>query len=626
MDETGENPKDSETVEDVTGKQGATGASTADSDQQETRGLKQRPKRPSSSSTLDSQASNASTLSKRKSKKPYLNVAPLNTPLSHRLETVGVIWHCISIPFFICLFLFTISLGWVVWLSIILPYFIWWYGFDLHTPTNGKGTYRVRNAMKNLIVWQWFVNYFPIKAYKTVELEPTFSRVVVEDSSNSEDDDEQDLISETQLTTMDQLFKFLGLKKRLNTTDDRASNKALYKQECTGPRYIFGYHPHGVISMGVVGLFATNAMQNEPYKPPFNFLKPLFHDPSKKPPLFPGLGKIFPLTLTTQFTVPFYRDYLMSLGISSASARNIRSLITNGDNSVCLVVGGAQESLLNTMVAKNTRVGYGYKENDDDFEEEEKEEEEEEEEEKEKEQEKHKKGKGKGKGKSKGKGKGKGKEKNGRVSQDEIADSKSNTVSKREVRLVLNRRKGFVKLAIELGNVSLVPTFAFGEADIYNISFPEAGSLGYRFQKWMKNTFAFTVPFFSARGVFVYDFGLLPYRNPINIVMGKPIHVPAGALQEYRLKHPEEFEEEIKSDKQKDGKSLEPLKKPEIRKTNSFTDFLKLKKSSKPKPKAKVPQKLLDYYHKQYVDELKRVFDENKSQFGYDDVELNIIE
>ncbi|ABN64944.2 diacylglycerol acyltransferase, partial [Scheffersomyces stipitis CBS 6054] len=400
-----------------------------------------------------------------------LNVAPLNTPLRNRLQTVGVIWHTISIPSFVCLFLLFVSLGWISWLTVVFPYFVWWYGFDLHTPTNGKVVYRVRDWMRNFIIWEWFVNYFPIVVHKTVDLEPTFSEVeVVEDD---ETDDEEDLISEDSRTLIDKIFK------------GRVS---------TGPRYIFGYHPHGVISMGVMGTFATNAVRNEPYQPPLKILKPFFHDPSQGERIFAGIGNIFPLTLTTQFTLPFYRDYLLGLGLTSASAKNIKSLINNGDNSVCIVVGGAQESLLNNMVSE----------------------------------------------------------------------------SKRQIKLVLHKRKGFVKLAIELGNVSLVPIFAFGEADIYKLTIPEPGSLGYAFQQWMKKTFSFTVPFFSARGVFIYDFGFLPFRNPINVCVGRPIHIP--------------------------------------------------------QVKTKMPPELLDHYHKLYVDELKRVYEENKCKYGYEDVELNIIE
>ncbi|GAB1191476.1 hypothetical protein APSETT444_000655 [Aspergillus pseudonomiae] len=75
------------------------------------------------------------------------------------------------------------------------------------------------------------------------------------------------------------------------------------------------------------------------------------------------------------------------------------------------------------------------------------------------------------------------------------------------LRLVLRRRKGFIKLAIRTG-ADLVPVLAFGENDLYE-----------------QHTMGFTIPLFHARGVFNYDVGLMPYRRPLNIVVGCPIQV-----------------------------------------------------------------------------------------------------
>ena len=196
----------------------------------------------------------------------------------------------------------------------------------------------------------------------------------------------------------------------------------------------------------------------------------------------------------------------------------------------------------------------------------------------------------------------------------EVGEKTSSQPSKREVKLILNKRKGFVKLAIELGNVALVPTFAFGEADVYRLVQPSPTSMMYKFQKWMKGIFLFTIPLFSARGVFIYDYGLLPFRNPINICVGKPIYIPAGALQEYKQQHPEEFTEEET--------------KPPMKKSGSFTDIFKMNGET-PKVstiKTKIPPALLDKYHKLYVDELRNVYEENKHKFGYGDVEFSIVE
>lgn len=503
----------------------------------------------------------------RPRKRPRLKFAPLNTPLFRRLQTLAVIWHTVSIPSFCILFLLVLYLGRVSWVFIILPYFVWFYGVDLHTPMNGKVVYRVRGWMKNLILWKWFVDYFPITVHKLCELEPTFTYELVE--SESPPDDEDDLVSEYSRTAVDRLFKWLGLLKRINDSDrssppvtgfdneDEKSSKETsktYRKVSTGPRYIFGYHPHGVISMGVMGLFGTNALRNEPFLPPLRILKRLFHDPSKGKRVFPGIGYIFPLTLTTQFTIPFFRDYLLSLGLTSASAKNIKSIINNGDNSVCIVVGGAQESLLNAMVGDDIKVGVGYQGSSD--------------------------------------------------SEDEDVENKDKP--ERQIRLVLKNRKGFVKLALELGNVSLVPIFAFGEADIYKLTLPRPGSIGHFFQQWVKKNFQFTIPFFSARGVFIYDFGMLPYRTPINIVTGRPVYVPLGLLLEQMEEPPKPFERTTR--------------------LSSITSLLSLgsRKKKPPVRRRQIPPDILNHYHKLYIEELQRVYDENKHKFGYGNVELII--
>ena len=95
---------------------------------------------------------------------------------------------------------------------------------------------------------------------------------------------------------------------------------------------------------------------------------------------------------------------------------------------------------------------------------------------------------------------------------------------KDKIRLVLNRRKGFIKLALRFG-VSLVPTFSFGENFIYDQVKPESGSLLHRFQVWTEKWIGFTPVIFFGRGIFQYNFGLLPNRKKITVVVGRPIHV-----------------------------------------------------------------------------------------------------
>ena len=90
------------------------------------------------------------------------------------------------------------------------------------------------------------------------------------------------------------------------------------------------------------------------------------------------------------------------------------------------------------------------------------------------------------------------------------------------LRLVLRKRKGFIKLAIRTG-ADLVPVLAFGENELYDQVRPDSHPFIYKAQLIVKKLMGFTVPLFFARGVFNYDVGLMPYRRPLNVVVGKPI-------------------------------------------------------------------------------------------------------
>ncbi|WVW79500.1 hypothetical protein I302_101469 [Kwoniella bestiolae CBS 10118] len=90
--------------------------------------------------------------------------------------------------------------------------------------------------------------------------------------------------------------------------------------------------------------------------------------------------------------------------------------------------------------------------------------------------------------------------------------------------LTLKRRFGFIKMAIREG-ADLVPVFSFGENDIYEQLANAKGSWVYTLQKNFQKMFGFTLPLFYGRGLFNYNYGLMPFRHPIVSVVGKPIHV-----------------------------------------------------------------------------------------------------
>ncbi|GME91538.1 unnamed protein product [[Candida] boidinii] len=108
-------------------------------------------------------------------------------------------------------------------------------------------------------------------------------------------------------------------------------------------------------------------------------------------------------------------------------------------------------------------------------------------------------------------------------------------------------------------------------------------------QLWMKKNIGFTIPLFLARGVFNYDFGLLPFRRPINVVVGKPIPI-------YRFAN---------NNKEKGN-------------TNN----------KDPESFGEVTQEEIDYFHNLYVEGLIKLFHDNKEKYSTSefDRDLRIVE
>jgi len=151
---------------------------------------------------------------------------------------------------------------------LLIPYLIYTLLIS-EDATNGKLSRR-KNWLRRSKFWSGFASYFPARLHRTVSLEPT-------------------------------------------------------------RKYIFGYHPHGIISHGAFAAFATEALG--------------FSD------LFPGITNTL-LTLDTNFRVPLYRDYALAMGLASVSRESIENLLSKGGHNgegmgraVTIVVGGARESL-----------------------------------------------------------------------------------------------------------------------------------------------------------------------------------------------------------------------------------------------------------------------------------------
>uniref|UniRef100_A0A0N4Z0L4 Acyltransferase n=1 Tax=Parastrongyloides trichosuri TaxID=131310 RepID=A0A0N4Z0L4_PARTI len=147
---------------------------------------------------------------------------------------------------------------------------------------------------------------------------------------------------------------------------------------------------------------------------------------------------------------------------------------------------------------------------------------------------------------------------------EEALDAKPDTND-----LILSRRKGFCRLALKNG-ASLVPLYNFGENKLYNQVTNEKGGRLRAFQTKFKDITGFSAPIFMGRGIFQYSWGILPYRQELNTVIGTPIEVD-------KIEGRDPTKEEI------------------------------------------------DELHKKYCDSLIKLFDDNKEKYGFDkDAKLNI--
>jgi 2-acylglycerol O-acyltransferase 2 len=128
---------------------------------------------------------------------------------------------------------------------LLIPYMI--YCMASKASTSGTLSHR-SDFLRGLPFWSLFASYFPARLHRTQELPPT-------------------------------------------------------------RKYIFGYHPHGIISHGAFAAFATEAL---------GFSQ-----------LFPGIRNTL-LTLDSNFRIPIYRDYALAMGLASVSKESCENLLSKG--------------------------------------------------------------------------------------------------------------------------------------------------------------------------------------------------------------------------------------------------------------------------------------------------------
>jgi len=91
-----------------------------------------------------------------------------------------------------------------------------------------------------------------------------------------------------------------------------------------------------------------------------------------------------------------------------------------------------------------------------------------------------------------------------------------------QYRIILNKRKGFIKLALKNGT-PLVPVLSFGETDTFD---QIEGSMLRKIQEFIRKYAGIAPVVPVGRGFFQYSFGLVPRRKPICVVVGTPMDIP----------------------------------------------------------------------------------------------------
>ncbi|XP_050574131.1 diacylglycerol O-acyltransferase 2-like [Bombus affinis] len=313
--------------------------------------------------------------------------APLNVPLNRRLETLSVALWILLLGFgnFIGYILAAYFLFFTQTMRyFILLYFVWMY-YDWNKFDLGKIRKILEPHFRNCAWHRHFCNYFPIKLVKTTDLDP---------------------------------------------------NKL----------YLFCTFPHGILSLGVYGAFATDIISCRE--------------------LFPGVE--FRIAVLAQhFKTPLYREYSRTTCALESSAECVKQQLSTRPSppytgrAIILIPGGAAEAF-------ECKPGI--------------------------------------------------------------------------YRILIKRRKGFVKLALQNGN-PLVPVCLFGETDTYDqLTWPD-GSYVKRLQEFIRKKIGIAPVVPVGRGFFQYTFGLIPRRKPITVVVGSPMELPK--IEEPTREQVEEYHEKF---------------------------------------------------------------------------------
>ena len=105
------------------------------------------------------------------------------------------------------------------------------------------------------------------------------------------------------------------------------------------------------------------------------------------------------------------------------------------------------------------------------------------------------------------------------ASNEEILDQKPGKIT-----LAIKTRKDFIRASLQTG-ASIVPVFAFGEENLFEINGAKKGSLLRMFQEIFTRFTIFPFPLLSGSSMSRPFFGFFPLRKSVDMVVGKPIEM-----------------------------------------------------------------------------------------------------
>lgn len=194
---------------------------------------------------------------------------------------------------------------------LVIGYLTWVFLIDQAPMRGGRPQAWLRKSR----VWEWFAGYYPVRCapfpHARGAVPPSSPSIELAELSAGRPTKQLDQGESDRCSPLARAGAIAVTRTRSALSMRRLTLARPLQSADLPPdqRYVFGYHPHGVIGMGAIANFGTDAT---------GFSR-----------LFPGI-KPHLLTLASNFKLPLYRELLLALGISSVSMKSCQNILRQG--------------------------------------------------------------------------------------------------------------------------------------------------------------------------------------------------------------------------------------------------------------------------------------------------------